>query len=619
MNHIKLTDSARSIRIQIPGFSKVVPKQTISYGSVPFLIFGRKWGLNVYPHGLRPSSKDYGQRIDIYVHIWAKDSNETEAQFKTWVRENNLHFNLVITEPEPAALYRVESSESLWCDMEDEAGWWLFSLRASSRLLELTNDTLIVEIQFQPGPSTNTVPAIGPSLLGFSPLSDQRKLLPHIKDVANKNLKFPDPVRFRPFPTPYDPSLEVFFNNQTFSDLVVVAQGREIHLQQCFVSQKLPNWASIHKDIHADLETTLATTAPQSPNTFESSTKPSKSSTRLLIDSPYQVLHALFSFAYSGTLALDPTPDSYAHLYVLSERYGMDTLRRYCKRELHALLCPDAAVSLLCSLGGRSPTLQEFIVAYIIHNFTDVMASDGFKRLFFGPRVRHSRRLLAILRRMETRITVGDDARAHAAVTVSNVAAAVGLVTSPASEFSAVGSKLDWRRSMAFRSLLTNPEVADVHFLVEGRYIYAQKSVLSALSDFFLAMFSRSWAESSSENGPTIIEIPDFPYSTFYNMLLFLYVHEIEPPKSMVDTGLLYVIADKYQLLDLVRHAEHLLVRQLTSNNAPNSYLVSLTATNPFAVSPQPLLFVNLTTYGRHQGFGASSEIQRHTLNIHRF
>ncbi|KAJ3216780.1 hypothetical protein HDU67_008957 [Dinochytrium kinnereticum] len=429
MNHIKLTDTQRSVRIEIPAFSAVIPGQTISYGSVPFLIFGRKWGLNVYPHGLRPASKDYGQRIDIYVHIWAKDSTETEAQFLSWVRENNLHFNLIVTEPEPVALHTVQSSEGLWCDMEDEAGWWLFSLKASSRLLELTNDTLIVEMQFQPRKPTS--PTITPK-----PLLDSKGQPVH----APKTSAPPIPVA--PFPTLSDPTLEVFFDNKLLHDLTIYCGNKKIYLQRSFVSQKLSRFSTIH----------------------------SKSVGGILIDAPYDVAYAFFSFAYTGKFVLDRSADSYAHLYLLSEMYGENNLRRYCGRELYGLLRADIAVTLLCAFGGRSISLQEFLVAYIIHNISEVMATDNFKRMFSGPRVRKSRRLLAILRRMETNPVDGMK---------PTISPSVG------GEVVVSASSFDGKHSAAFRSLLMNPDVADVHFLVEGRYIYAQKSVLSAVLPLF--------------------------------------------------------------------------------------------------------------------------------------
>ncbi|KAJ3103089.1 Leucine-zipper-like transcriptional regulator 1 [Phlyctochytrium planicorne] len=522
MAHLKLTEAERSVTLSVPSFSKIQPGQTVSYGAIPFHVFGRKWGVNIYPHGLRSSSKDYKQRIDIYVHIWARDSSETEEQFLAWCRDNKLSFSVLVTEPEPAALYIKHDSPSLWCDMEDEAGWWMTSISASSRLLDLTNDTLIVEIKFQ------SAEALTKAISQTASIREPRKGISVSDAKKNHRKKDAESIRHVPFPTNSDPATEFLFNNKDFHDLIVSAESEVLYLHNRFVSRKLPGWSSSTK--HA------RTVHEANPNIAT-----------VTINAPYEVVQAFFSFLHIGSFTMKMHANNLAFLYVMSDEYGLNELRRYASREIYRYLNPDLAVTLLCKLGSRSATLQEFLIAFIIQNFCDVMVNDNFKRMLSGPHIKHPRRLLAILRRIETQKVEGEE-----------VAIAPGSDVSP---------KLDQRHALAFKSLLTSPEVADVHFIVEGRAIYAQKSVLSALSDFFLCMFSRSWAESTSSDGPTIVEIPDFTYSTFYSMLLYLYVNEIETPKSLTEIGMLYVIADKYNILDLVRKAEQLLVHQLSTDN----------------------------------------------------
>ncbi|KAJ3084942.1 Leucine-zipper-like transcriptional regulator 1, partial [Quaeritorhiza haematococci] len=431
--------------------------------------------------------------IDVYVHIWAKDASETEQQFLAWIKEHGIEFTLTVTEQAPAALNVVRTSKTTWCDMEDAAGWWLISLRACPRLLELTNDTLIVKIEFQNALASST------------------------SSTSNQHTKPPQPL--------FDPVMESLLDNPNLSDFKFIAENRPIHVQKCVLQAKLPNWSSI--------------ITPSTPDSV------------IVENIPYDVVKSFLIFVYMGHLTIDGTAKTNAYLYLLAERYGLEDLRRKCARNVYRCMKPTDALDLLLMFGGRSPRLQELMSVFIIQNFQEVKATECFKKLFMNPTRRGTARLLALLRRM---VTV-----APTRPKPPEVAPQPAL-------------KLDWRHANAFRSLLTNPAVADVRFIVEGKTIYAQKSILSAVSDYFLAMFTRGFSESqsTSSNGPSgvsIVEVPDFPYNAFYNMLLYLYINEIDPPTTITDIGHLFVIADKYQIHDLLLRSKDLLSRHISPSN----------------------------------------------------
>lgn len=66
---------------------------------------------------------------------------------------------------------------------------------------------------------------------------------------------------------------------------------------------------------------------------------------------------------------------------------------------------------------------------------------------------------------------------------------------------------------------LVNASSGDVDFVVEGKVVKGHKAILSARCDYFAAMFSSSWKETSS----SAIVIPDASYEIFVAALQFLY------------------------------------------------------------------------------------------------
>ncbi|KAJ3329083.1 Leucine-zipper-like transcriptional regulator 1 [Blyttiomyces sp. JEL0837] len=575
---VRVLEKSRSVSLEITRFSTLSKSLPIPYGGSPFLIGGRKWGVNVYPQGLKQTAVTYGQLVDIYVHIWAKDETEDEQSFLSWVSAQNIKFTVTITEPAPASLFVTYSSAGSFEDIEDSAGWFHFTVNVPSRLLELTQDTLIVIVDFQNGSEGDT--SLQQSVDGANGSNAMTKA--GTMSTGGVSRLFPA--------SHFDTAMETFFNNGLLSDFVIESEGTPIYLQKCFLKARLPRLEAVLPDELANQPNAFS----EARLTLEKSDIPGCSKEAYRIRHfPNHVVHSFFYYAYVGHLPMEMTALNFGYLYVLSDAFELDHLRRYAGRGLFRTIRTSEALDLLITLGGKSSKLQEILVYYIIHNFKSIREQGLFAKILLGPPKRrkcqnYTRRLLAILRRMETGLTVGmngrplqlqqgesqhqDSQQSKSQSMASNVmlggSGSTDRQPSPRHhDRSLVASAMDRKRLAAYRSLLSNPSVADVHFHVEGKVIYAQKSVLSALSDFFVAMFNRSWVESVSGDGPTIVEIPDFPYKTFYSMLLFLYTGEIDQPESMVEMGLLHVIGDKYNIMDLVCLAEGLLIRQMTPCN----------------------------------------------------
>ena len=69
-------------------------------------------------------------------------------------------------------------------------------------------------------------------------------------------------------------------------------------------------------------------------------------------------------------------------------------------------------------------------------------------------------------------------------------------------------------------SILSQSGTGDVEFFVGGKTVGSHKAILAARSDYFAAMFSSSWRETSQKSS---ISIPDVSYELFVAVLKFIY------------------------------------------------------------------------------------------------
>ncbi|KAI9339009.1 hypothetical protein BDR26DRAFT_395671 [Obelidium mucronatum] len=466
--------------------------------------------------------------------------------------------------------------------MEDGAGWWYFGLEAASPLLNLTNDTLCVTLAFGEGP-TPPIPAISAqsrrgskdSSVLLNPLAIHRL---NMKTATRSLALYPL------FPTAtHDPAMLSLFDNANLSDYSFKCtyestDHKLIHVQKCFLQSKLPLWNP----------------KPVVPPKSKSS-ELSRKKVEEIADISYSALHSFLTFVYAGQLPLLETDSveaqSAGQLCILCERFGHFELRRFLSRFFYSAISHQNVLKLLRAFGGRSDHLQEILVFFICKTFASIRGSSGFKKLITDcvdrairkeERCISSKRLLAVLRRLSVS-TTGDGPRPSLESTLSDEGSPVLTVPPLNPSLSAeqlIPSRnqitsssnippvpaLDPRRSIAFRTLLSTASVSDVHFIVEGKTIYAQKCILSSLSEFFSAMFSGTWAEGSSSSlgHPTIIQIMDFPHKTFQGMLNYLYLEELDAKATLTDLGLLHICADKYQLLDLMKLTQGLISEKLS-------------------------------------------------------
>ncbi|KAJ3259629.1 hypothetical protein HDU77_001727 [Chytriomyces hyalinus] len=379
--------------------------------------------------------------------------------------------------------------------IKNSKGWFHFGLQVpANQLVNLTNDTLTILIEFDNGPT----------LASTSSATAQQSL---------------DSQALYPlFPAAhYDLTMENVFDNAALSDFAFIAEGKPIHVQKQLVAAKLSAWKAPN-DFRVDSPPTHG--RPEQPacsvHPFE-----------CIPNTSHTALHSFLAFPYSGRLPLLESENTasdarlFGQLCILAESFGVNNLYRYCMRRFDTLLNAANAVELLMLFGHESDTVQELIVFLICEEFGAVRETTGFQSLlssFVEPGDREeqcmkSKRFLAILRRLKAGTTAIGDSN------TSNTSERDALSAPPA---------MDPVRSVAFRQLLSTPSVSDVRFVVGGEVV--------GIDD---------------QDGVSVVRVDDFPHATFLAMLDYLYVSELDPHANLMELGLLYVCADKYQITEL--------------------------------------------------------------------
>jgi len=110
-------------------------------------------------------------------------------------------------------------------------------------------------------------------------------------------------------------------------------------------------------------------------------------------------------------------------------------------------------------------------------------------------------------------------------------------------------------------TLFNNQELSDVTFIVEGKAIYGNRSILAARCQHFKAMLFGGLKESRSDQ----IVIPDVTHKVFMAMMSFLYLDEVN---VSIDIAFqLLMLADSYMLERLKTKCEYIIQDSVTIEN----------------------------------------------------
>lgn len=111
------------------------------------------------------------------------------------------------------------------------------------------------------------------------------------------------------------------------------------------------------------------------------------------------------------------------------------------------------------------------------------------------------------------------------------------------------------------RSVLNNRKFSDITFIVDGKAIYAIKSIVSSRSAKLAGML-RSGMRESQQN---CIHITNYRYEVFMKVLEYLYFDEVEP--SPDDAVELLMAANEYMLDHLKMRCENVVVDAICLEN----------------------------------------------------
>lgn len=108
---------------------------------------------------------------------------------------------------------------------------------------------------------------------------------------------------------------------------------------------------------------------------------------------------------------------------------------------------------------------------------------------------------------------------------------------------------------------------SDVTLKIDQDTIMANKSILSARSPVFAAMFENEMEEKQTG----VVNITDCDLEAFNAFLLYLYSGEVEFQRC--DVFLLYKIADKYRVPELMTVCVDFMIRKLSVENICETFV----------------------------------------------
>jgi len=133
------------------------------------------------------------------------------------------------------------------------------------------------------------------------------------------------------------------------------------------------------------------------------------------------------------------------------------------------------------------------------------------------------------------------------------------VAETPKSILSVISSKSSW--SEDFENLFISQSGSDICFIIDGQEIKAHKTVLSARSPVFAAMFR----SNMKEKGMSRIDIPDVTQDIFNALLHFMYTDRVQLTEASAE--LLLAAADKYLLASLKSKCEEFIIKYLKIEN----------------------------------------------------
>jgi len=146
----------------------------------------------------------------------------------------------------------------------------------------------------------------------------------------------------------------------------------------------------------------------------------------------------------------------------------------------------------------------------------------------------------------------------------------VTIKTTTLPDESITTSQLKGELSMHLGKMLESPRFSDVQIICQGETIPCHKDILSARSEYFVAMFEHDMKENKTGK----VEIVDFDLETVKAVLHHIYTGDVNFKYSEENAEKMIMAADKYQLGGLKKKLEDILIRAVKVENAIDMFVL---------------------------------------------
>ena len=122
------------------------------------------------------------------------------------------------------------------------------------------------------------------------------------------------------------------------------------------------------------------------------------------------------------------------------------------------------------------------------------------------------------------------------------------------------------------RRLMNNPNFSDVVFVVEGKEIHANRSILAVRSEYFEVMLYNGMRESVDNNS---IHLEDVSYSAFRKVLDYLYTDTFSNLNSITEGIQLLILSERFMIDRLKSLCEDSIRRDICISNVIDIFIAS--------------------------------------------
>ena len=110
-------------------------------------------------------------------------------------------------------------------------------------------------------------------------------------------------------------------------------------------------------------------------------------------------------------------------------------------------------------------------------------------------------------------------------------------------------------------------------FIVEGKEVYANRSILAVRSEYFQIMLHNGMRESMDKNAPIYLE--DVSHRAFLKVLEYLYTDTVSEMNHITDSIPLMILSERFMLDRLKSLCEDSIRRQIRPENVIEIFIAS--------------------------------------------